>query len=99
MNLLLNLVIIFTVSLISSFLFCTSALAAEQRVRTIAINPAPIASEKPIKYDYDIVYVRAPRRADGKEIRWAEFGHPTSMELGADLVLLRPDGSEEGLVS
>src|SRR4051812_24812844 len=86
MNRFLHRIIVWGVALVS-IAFSRPASAAEQKARTIAINPAPIASDKSVKYDYDIVYVRAPRRADGKEINWAEFGHPTNMEVGADLVL------------
>jgi hypothetical protein len=65
----------------------------------INMEPPPIAKDKTVKYDYDIVYVRAPRKeADGKA-RWAEVGDPRTMEPGADLVLLHPDGSEEVLVA
>src|SRR5206468_5848522 len=73
-------------------------LAAEPSVKVFNVQPAAIA-ESEVKFDYDLVYIRVPRRADGKEVRWAEFGHPTNMELGADLMLLHPDGSEELLVS
>jgi hypothetical protein len=48
--------------------------------------------------DYDIVYVRQPRYADGTNTIWAEVFHPARMEPGADLVLLHPDGSEEVLI-
>src|SRR5687768_8735256 len=65
----------------------------------LSIDPPHISSDKSVKYDWDIVYVRAPRRADGKEADWAEFSRPLSMERGADLMLLHPDGSEEVLVS
>jgi hypothetical protein len=58
-----------------------------------------ISTDKSVKYDYDIVYVRAPRYGDDKPTRWAEFSDPTRMELSADLMLLHPDGSEEVLVS
>ena len=40
------------------------------------INPPHISTDKSVKYDYDIVYVRGPRRTDGKEARWAEFSRP-----------------------
>src|SRR5262249_19744079 len=63
----------------------------------IDINPPPIATDKTVKYDYDIVYVRAPRKDTGKS-RWAEVGDPRTMEPCANLVLLRPDGTEEVLV-
>jgi hypothetical protein len=62
------------------------------------MEPPAIATDKSVKYDYDIVYVRAPRkRADGVS-RWTEVGDPRTMEPGADLVVLHPDGKEEVLV-
>jgi len=63
----------------------------------LSIAPPPIAGDKSVQYDYDIVYVRAPRGANGKG-RWAEVGDPRTMEPGADLMLLHPDGKEEVLV-
>src|SRR5262249_46075572 len=45
-----------------------------------------------------IVYVRAPRRAADGRSRWAEGGDPRTMEPGAELMLLHPDGKEEVLV-
>lgn len=65
----------------------------------LSIDPPPILTDKTVQYDYDIVYVRGLRRADGKEARWAEFSRPLNMEPGADLMLLHPDGNEEVLVS
>ena len=70
---------------------------------TINIHPQPIASDKGVAYDYDIVYVRSPRYGvgnDGKQrpARWAEFSNPFRVEAGTDLMLLHPDGSEELLV-
>ncbi len=62
------------------------------------MDPPHISKDASVKYDFDIVYVRAPRKeADGRS-RWAEVGDPRTMEPGADLVLLRPDGSEKILV-
>ncbi|HEX3314153.1 MAG TPA: hypothetical protein VHR72_04635, partial [Gemmataceae bacterium] len=78
-----------------------SALGQESKVRYLApinIEPPPIASDKSVKYDYDIVYVRAPRKDPTGRSRWAEVGDPRTMEAGADLVLLHPDGKEEVLV-
>src|SRR4051812_47333835 len=73
--------------------------ASEKYLGPISIEPPPIASDKTVTYDYDIVYVRAPRReADGRS-KWAEVGDPRSMEPGADLMLLHPDGKEEVLVA
>jgi hypothetical protein len=64
----------------------------------IDVNPPPIASDKTVKYDYDIVYVRAPRKGDKGRTTWTEIAHPAMMDAGADLMLLHPDGSEEVLV-
>ena len=59
----------------------------------------PIASDNSVKWDYDIVYVRAPRAGDEVHKRfYTDFSAPITMEPGADLMLLRPDGSEELLV-
>jgi hypothetical protein len=81
-------------------LLAGSALGiAAEAPRELSVRLQPIAADRSVAYDYDIIYVRAPRRAGGKEIRWAEFGNPTSMEPGADLMLLHPDGREELLVS
>jgi hypothetical protein len=62
------------------------------------MEPKPILKDPTVKYDYDIVYVRAPRTQPDGRSRWAEVGDPRSMEPGADLMLLHPDGSEEVLV-
>jgi Hydrazine synthase alpha subunit middle domain len=73
--------------------------AQEQRFPDrIDLNVPTIASDRSIRYDYDIVYVRAPRRGDDTVSSWAEISHPVVMEPGADLMLLHPDGSEEMLV-
>ncbi|WP_020408140.1 hypothetical protein [Hahella ganghwensis] len=48
--------------------------------------------------DYDIVYVRQPRHGDSEHIKWPEAASPGRVEMGSDLVLLHPDGSEEVLV-
>ena len=62
------------------------------------VNPPPIASDKTVRYDYDIVYVRAPRKGDDAPSQWTEIAHPALMDPGGDLMLLHPDGSEELLV-
>lgn len=90
---------------IRCFVLVASSLAAmvcraeeDSKGIRLSIDPPQILSDKSVKYDYDIVYVRGLRREDGKEARWAEFSRPTEMEPGADLMLLHPDGSEEVLV-
>jgi len=65
----------------------------------INVNVPPIATDKTIKYDYDIVYVRAPRKGDKGRTIWTEIAHPALMDSNADLMLLHPDGSEELLVA
>ena len=51
-----------------------SAAAADSEIRPpqrqLRVDPPHISSDKSVKYDYDIVYVRAPRvvkGADGKD--------------------------------
>src|SRR5262249_8861625 len=59
-----------------------------------------ITTDKSIRYDYDIVYVRALRDGDEVHKRWyTDFSQPVTMEPGADLMLLHPNGSEELLVA
>ena len=63
------------------------------------VEPPPIASDKSIKYDYDIVYVRAQRAGDKVHKRfYTDIATPVTLEPGADLMLLHPDGTEELLV-
>src|SRR5262245_45460981 len=58
-----------------------------------------IGTDKDVKYDYDIVYVRAKRAGDKVHKRFfTDFSSPVTMEPGADLMLLHPDGKEEVLV-
>src|SRR3954449_13516940 len=64
----------------------------------INISPKPVASDASVKLDYDIVYVRAPRKGDAVGTNWPEISNPVFMDAGADLMLLRPDGTEDVLV-
>src|SRR4029453_13013959 len=58
-----------------------------------------ISTDKSVAYDYEIVYVRADRAGDEKHKRFfTDFSQPVTMEPGADLMLLHPDGTEEVLV-
>jgi len=84
----------------SAILFATSDADAQTKQPPIVlnINPPHVSTDKSIKYDYDIVYVRAPRYGDEKVARFAEVFNPMAIDPGADLVLLKPDGSEEVLV-
>jgi hypothetical protein len=65
----------------------------------IDVKVPPIASDKSVKYDYDIVYIRAPRAGDTVQKRFfTDFSTPITLEPGADLMLLHPDGKEELLI-
>ncbi len=91
-----------TLGLVAALTLATSVCAQESKKplykSDLSIQPPAIATDKMVKYDYDIVYVRAPRGANGKG-RWAEVGDPRTMEPGANLMLLHPDGKEEVLVA
>ena len=91
--------------LVSTFLlwnYAVTTVAQETPKRylgTLKMDVPRIHTDKSVKYDFPIVYVRAPRRsADGRS-RWTEVGHPRTMEPGADLVILYPDGKEDVLVA
>ena len=58
-----------------------------------------ITTDSTVRYDFDIVYVRAPRRGDQGRTYWTEISHPWLMDAGADLMLLHPDGTEQLLVA
>src|SRR5262245_65423150 len=68
------------------------------------IDPPHISTDRTVKYDYDIVYVRAPRFVKGKDCKdhqaqvWPNAAEPENLRAPSDLMLLHPDGSEEILV-
>ena len=79
----------------------TSAALAEEQLfpDPIPVEVPNISTDKTVNYDYDIVYVRADRAGDEKHKRFfTDFSQPVTMEPGADLMLLHPDGTEEVLV-
>lgn len=64
------------------FLSTTESLKAEECLENVV--------------DFDIVYVRMPRRGDlDNSIKWPEVENPARVEPGSDLILLHPDCSEE----
>src|SRR5277367_6622418 len=63
------------------------------------VEPQHVSTDRSVKVDYDIVYVRAPRRGDEVGTNWAEVSSPLFMDAGADLMLLHPNGNEEVLVA
>src|SRR5262245_51514381 len=88
-------------ALMASFTLATSAPGQQKEklhLNPLNVEPRPISSDASVKYDYDIVYVRAPRPVGKVPSRWAEVGDPRTMDPGADLMLLHPDGAEEVLV-
>ena len=66
--------------------------------RPIDVTPKHVSTDPSVKLDYDIIYIRAPRKGDAVGTNWPEISNPVFMDAGADLMLLHPDGSEEELV-
>ena len=64
----------------------------------INVSPKHFSTDPSVKLDYDIVYVRAPRKGDAVGTNWTEISNPVFMDPGAGLMLLHPNGSEEVLV-
>jgi hypothetical protein len=88
----------------AAFLALAAAVLAappgqQAKPRPLNVEPRPIATDASVKYDYDIVYVRAPRKGDDKQIAWTEVFSPLRAEPSSDLILLHPDGKEEVLVA
>ncbi len=91
-----------------SFVLVLAAVAGlpavgQQKKEELFLNPIDvkvphIATDKSVKYDYDIVYVRTPRKGDKARSSWTEIAHPAIMDAQGDLMLLHPDGKEEVLV-
>ena len=89
---------LFALSLINSTL---PAIQSDEQLfpEPVNVNVPHISTDTSVKYDYDIVYVRAQRAGDDLHKRfYTDFSQPVTMEPGADLMLLHPDGSEELLV-
>ncbi|MCI0641597.1 MAG: hypothetical protein L0Y72_32055 [Gemmataceae bacterium] len=65
----------------------------------VNVDVPHFSTDKSVKLDYDIVYVRAARAGDKVHKRfYTDFSAPVTLEPGADLMLLRPDGTEDVLV-
>jgi hypothetical protein len=95
-----------TAVLLAMGLFASSAPAEDQPLkRPLRVDPPHVSTDKTIAYDYDIVYVRAPRAVkgtDGKErlaMVWPDASEPFNMRASTDLMLLHPDGRDEVLVA
>jgi hypothetical protein len=82
--------------------FQLSVVAQDRNLRfpdPIDLKVPHVTTDKSVTYDFDIAYVRAPRKGNDVGSKWAEIAHPVQMDPGADLMLLHPDGSEEVLVA
>jgi hypothetical protein len=88
-------------ALLGSLPWVTSSLEARPNKKGPFNVVVPKVSTDPaIKYDYDIVYVRTPRKGNAPHSsRWPDASLPLNVDAGGDLMLLHPDGSEERLVA
>ena len=50
------------------------------------VSPKHFSTDASVKLDYDIVYVRAPRKGDAVGTNWPEIANPVFMDAGADLM-------------
>ena len=49
----------------------------------IDVNVPLVSADKSVKYDYDIVFVRTPRKGDEARSLWTEIAHPAQQRLRA----------------
>src|SRR5262252_9196858 len=87
--------------LLISMLSLTGSLAGKPNSKgPFNIVVPKVSTDPTIKYDYDIVYVRTPRKGNAPHSsRWPDASLPLNVDAGGDLMLLHPDGSEERLVA
>jgi len=85
--------------LVPSVLLAVGLAVAQPGGDAINVTPKPIATDPTVQLDYDVVYVRTPRKGDAVGTNWAEISNPVFMDAGGDLMLLHPDGKEEVLVA
>lgn len=88
------------VTLMAACVVALPSLGGEEMfLGPINVVVPPISTDPSVKYDYDIVYVRAHRAGDTIQKQFfTDFSQPIKLEPGADLMLLHPDGTEELLV-
>jgi hypothetical protein len=94
----------FLLALAAAALLAARPVAAQEKEPlfpdSIDVTVPHISTDKSVRYDYDIVYVRAQRAGDTVHKRfYTDIATPVTLEPNADLMLLRPDGSEELLVA
>src|SRR4051812_45438209 len=87
--------------LLGTLSWLTSSLSGKPKTKGPFDVAVPKVSTDPsIEYDYDIVYVRTPRKGNKPHSsRWPDASLPMNVDAGGDLMLLHPDGSEERLVA
>jgi hypothetical protein len=92
------------VPLVLGLLAASAAPEDKPPPRRLRVDPPHIATDRTVRYDYDIVYVRAPRFVKGKDGKdhqapvWPNAGEPLNLRAPTDLMLLHPGGREEILV-
>src|SRR5204863_4220898 len=86
--------------LLSTPLWLTSPVAGKPVSKgPYNIDVPNVSTDPTIKYDYDIVYIRTPRKGNAPHSsRWPDATLPLNVDAGGDLMLLHPDGKEEVLV-
>src|SRR5258708_6082693 len=87
--------------LLLGMLWLTTPLAGQHGKKgPFNIDVPKVSTDPGIKYDYDIVYIRTPRKGNAPHSsRWPDASLPLNVDAGGDLMLLHPDGSEERLVA
>src|SRR3954462_15331336 len=86
--------------LLSGLAWLTTSLAQKRKSKgPFRVDGRKVSTDSTIKCDYDIVYVRTPRK-DNKphSSRWPDASLPMNLDAEGDLMLLHPDGKEEALV-
>src|SRR5262245_10879562 len=88
-------------SLLCSLVWLSSSVAGKpNRKGPFSIVVPRISTDPTIKYEYDIVYVRTPRKGNKPHSsRWPDASLPLNVDAEGDLMLLHPNGSEERLVA
>ena len=58
---------------------CQAQQQPKQFVGPLNMDVPHVGTDNSVKYDFPIVYVRAPRRSPDGKSRWAEVGDPRTM--------------------
>src|SRR6185312_13427329 len=77
--------VVFALVAIASLPVVAQQKKPERFLEPIDVKVPPIATDKAVKYDYDIVYVRTPRKGDKARSAWTEIAHPAIMDAQGDL--------------